>query len=133
MSAAIDLQQAVVAQLSAHPDVAELTGVHDGPPPRAAYPYAAIGDGLVTDWSTKTEAGREIRFALTLWDDGETPARLHRLIAGTEAAMASLPRVLDHGRIVSLVLVRSLIARDPAGPWAGLVEHRIRILLDQEN
>lgn len=100
---------------------------------RAVFPYAAIGDGLVTDWSTKTEQGREIRFALTLWDDGETPARLHRLVAGAEAAMASLPRVLDHGRIVSLVLVRSLIARDPAGPWAGLVEHRIRILQDQEN
>ena len=133
MSAAIELQQAVVAHLSAHPALSELTGVYDGPPPRAAFPYAAIGDGLVTDWSTKTEQGREIRFALTLWDDGETPARLHRLVAGVESAMASLPRALDHGRIVSLVLVRSLIAQDAAGPWAGLVEHRIRILQDQEN
>lgn len=133
MSAAVDLQQAVVAHLSAHPALSELTGVHDGPPPRTAFPYGAIGEGLVTDWSTKTEQGREIRFALTLWDDGETPARLHRLVAAAEAAMESLPRALDHGRIVSLVLVRSLIARDPAGPWAGLVEHRIRILQDQEN
>ena len=132
MSAAIDLQQTVIAHLSAHPALAELTGVHDGPPPRAAFPYAAIGDGLVTDWSTKTEKGREIRFALTLWDDGEAPARLHRLVAGIEAAMAILPRTLEGGQIVSLVLIRSLIARDPAGPWAGLVEHRIRILQDQE-
>lgn len=133
MTAARELQQAVVEHLSAHPALTELTGVHDGPPPRAPYPYAAIGDGLVTDWSTKTEAGREIRFALTLWDDGETSSRLHWLVAGAEAAMANLPRALDHGRIVSLVLVRSLIARDPAGPWAGLVEHRIRILQNQEN
>ena len=35
-------------------------------------------------------------------------------------------------RIVSLVFLRSILARDPAGPWAGLVEHRIRILQDQE-
>lgn len=133
MSAAVDLQQAVVAHLSAHPALSELTGIHDGPPPRAAFPYAAIGDGLVTDWSTKTEAGREIRFALTIWDEGESPSRLHQLVAGAEAAMASLPRALAHGSIISLVLVRSLIARDAAGPWAGLVEHRIRILQDQEN
>ena len=132
MSAAIDLQEAVVAHLSAHPALAELTGIYDGPPPRALFPYAAIGDGLVTDWSTKTEAGREIRFALTLWDDGETPSRLHRLVAGAEAAMSTLSRQLAQGRIVSLILVRTLITRDPAGPWAGLVEHRIRILQDQE-
>ncbi len=132
MSAAIDLQQAVIAHLSAHPTLAELTGVHDGAPPRAAFPYAAIGDGLVTDWSTKTEQGREVRFAVTLWDDGEVPARLHRLTGAVEAAMATLPRTLEGGRIASLVLIRSLIARDAAGPWAGLVEHRIRILQDQE-
>lgn len=132
MSAVIDLQKAVVAHLSADLALAELTGVYDGPPSRAAFPYAAIGDGLVSDWSTKTEAGREIRFAVTLWDDGEAPARLHRLTGAVEAAMGTLPRALDHSRIISLVFTRTLIARDPTGPWAGLVEHRIRILQDQE-
>lgn len=132
MSAVIDLQQAVVAHLSADPALADLTGVYDGPPPRAAFPYAAIGDGLVTDWSTKTEQGREVRFAVTLWDDGEVPARLHRLTGAVEAAMATLPHTLDGGRIISLTFLRTLIARDAAGPWAGLVEHRIRILQDQE-
>jgi hypothetical protein len=132
MSAVTALQQAVVAHLSADPALVELTGVYDGPPPRAAFPYAAIGDGLVSDWSTKTEQGREIRFAVTLWDDGEVPARLHRLTGAVEAAMATLPRTLEGGQIISLILIRSIIARDPAGPWAGLVEHRIRILHDQE-
>jgi len=132
MSMAVDLQKAVVAHLSADPALAELIGVYDGPPPRAAFPYAAIGDGLVTDWSTKTEAGREVRFAVTLWDDGEVPARLHRLTGAVEAAMATLPRTLAGGRIISLVFLRTVIARDPAGPWAGLVEHRIRILQNEE-
>jgi len=132
MSVVMDLQKAVVAHLSADPALAELIGVYDGPPPRAAFPYAAIGDGLVTDWSTKTEAGREFRFAVTLWDDGEVPARLHRLTGAVEAAMATLPRTLADGRIISLIFLRTLIARDPAGPWGGLVEHRIRILQNQE-
>jgi len=128
MSVVMDLQKAVVAHLSADPALNELTGVYDGPPPRAAFPYAAIGDGLVSDWSTKTEAGREVRFAVTLWDDGEVPARLHRLTGAVEAAMGTLPRTLADGRIISLIFLRTLIARDPAGPWGGLVEHRIRIL-----
>lgn len=128
MSVVMDLQKAVVAHLSADPALAELTGIYDGPPPRAAFPYAAIGDGLVSDWSTKTEAGREVRFAVTLWDDGEVPARLRRLTGAVEAAMGTLPRTLADGRIISLIFLRTLIARDPAGPWGGLVEHRIRIL-----
>jgi len=129
MSGAVEsLQTAIVAQLRAHPGLQGLTGVYDGPPPRAAYPYAAIAEGLVSDWSTKTEPGREVRFAVTLWDDGEGAARLHALMAEAEAAMATLPRSLGVWRIASLVFTRGLVARDPAGPWAGLVEHRIRLL-----
>lgn len=129
MSGAVEsLQTAIVAQLRAHPGLQDLTGVYDGPPPRAAFPYAAIAEGLVSDWSTKTEPGREVRFAVTLWDDGEGAARLHALMAEAEAAMATLPRSLGVWRIASLVFTRGLVARDPAGPWAGLVEHRIRLL-----
>lgn len=129
MSGAVEsLQAAIVAQLRAHPGLQDLTGVYDGPPPRAAFPYAAIAEGLVSDWSTKTEPGREVRFAVTLWDDGEGAARLHALMAEAEAAIAALPRNLGAWRIASLVFTRGLVARDPAGPWAGLVEHRIRLL-----
>lgn len=122
------LQSALVSQLLAAPGLRALTGVYDGPPPRAAFPYASISTTSATDWSTKTETGREVRLALTLWDDGDTPARLHALLAETEAALASLPRTLPGWQIVSLVLTRTLVARDPTGPWAGLVDHRFRLL-----
>lgn len=129
MSGAVEsLQAAIVAQLRAHAGLQGLTGVYDGPPPRAAFPYAAIAEGLVSDWSTKTETGREVRFAVTIWDDGEVAARLHALMAETEVAIVALPRTLGTWRIASLVFTRGLVARDPAGPWAGLVEHRIRLL-----
>jgi hypothetical protein len=123
------LQRALVAALQAHPALADaLTGIFDGPPPHASYPYISIADGLVTDWSTKTATGREIRLALTVWDDGEEAARLHDLMGHVEDAVAALPRDLPGWRIASCVFLRSLVARDPAGPWAGLVEYRVRIL-----
>lgn len=123
------VQSALITAFEAHPELSDtLTGVYDGPPPRAAFPYISIGDGLVSDWSTKTAMGREIRLAITVWDDGEEPARLHDLIGHVEDAVAGIPRDLAGWRIASNIFLRSFIARDPAGPWAGLVEYRLRVL-----
>jgi Protein of unknown function (DUF3168) len=123
------VQTAAIAALQAHPALAQVvTGIYDGPPPRAPFPYISVGDGVSTDWSTKTAGGREIRLALTLWDDGEDATRLHTMMAHVEDAIAGMARDLPGWRIASLVFVRSMIIRDAAGPWAGLVEHRIRTL-----
>jgi len=123
------IQMAAVTALEAHPALSQiLTGIFDGPPVRADYPYISIADGVVSDWSTKTETGREIRLALTIWDDGEEPARMHDLIAHVQDALAALPSDLPGWRIASNIFLRSMVARDAAGPWAGLVEHRIRTL-----
>jgi hypothetical protein len=127
--AVLALQTAVVAALDVHPVLSEtLTGIYDGPPPRAAYPYISIADGVVSDWSTKTQLGREIRLSLNIWDDGDAATRLHQLMGHTDDAIAALPRDLPGWRIASLVFLRSLTTRDPAGPWAGLVEYRVRLL-----
>lgn len=123
------LQAAAVSALAAHPVLADaLTGIYDGPPPRAVFPYVAINDGIASDWSTKTGVGREIRLALTVWDDGESATRLSNLMSHVEDAVLAIPRDLTDWRIASLVFVRSMVVRDPAGPWAGLVEHRVRLL-----
>ena len=121
------VQTAIVAQIRAAPKLVVLTGVYDSPPARAPYPYALISATSATDWSTKTETGREIRLGLTIWEEGGQTARLQMLMADAEAAMANLPRNLVGWRIISLTLARSLIARDPTGPWAGLIDHRIRL------
>jgi Protein of unknown function (DUF3168) len=123
------LQTAAVTALQAHPALAAtLSGVFDGPPPRATYPYISVADGLTTDWSTKTQIGREIRLALTIWDDGEVPARLQQLAAHVDDAVAALPRDLPGWRIASCVFLRQLVSRDPVGPMAALVEYRVRLL-----
>lgn len=123
------LQEAAVSAVEAHPVLsAEVMGVFDGPPPRAAFPYISITDGVSNDWSTKTEQGREIRLALTLWDDGEQASRLSSLTAHVEDAIAAMPRDLSGWRIASVVFLRSMVIRDPVGPWAALIEHRVRML-----
>ena len=128
-SAANAVQAAVVEALgNSVPVMAAVSGIFDGPPSRASFPYVAISDGSSSDWSTKTAPGREVRAALTVWDDGEEPARLYGLMHDVEQAVAGIERDLDGWRVASVAFVRSLVVRDPAGPWAGLVEHRIRVM-----
>lgn len=122
MSAAIALQRALIAAL------APVLPVYDGPPADAVYPFAAIGDGATSDWSTKDARGREVRLAIAIWSEGGDTARLHALAAAAEDAIEALPRDLPGHRLVSLVLLRSTIARDPDGPWAARLDYRARTL-----
>ena len=123
------MQAALIAAIAGHAPLAEMvSGVFDGPPVQADFPYVAIGAGVTTDWSHKTNRGREHRIAVTIWDDGERPARLHRLMAEAEEAVEGIDTVLDGHRIVSLIFLRSRVIRDADGPWAGIIEYRARTL-----
>ncbi len=127
--AALAVQKAAIVALDAHPALAAtLTGVFDGVPERQPFPYISVTGGLVSDWSTKTEAGREVRLAITIWDDGAEATLLQILSGHSEDALSALPRDLPGWGVASNIFVRSFIARNPAGPWAGLVEHRVRVL-----
>lgn len=123
MSAGATLQAAIAAALV---EVSELSGVFDGPPARPAFPYAAIDCSLETDWSHKNGGGREVMVAVTVWDD--QPARLQALADEVEAKVLAIE--LGTGwQLVSLLLVRRRTLRDVAGPWAGAVDFRARLLV----
>ncbi|MEO6433416.1 MAG: DUF3168 domain-containing protein [Sphingomicrobium sp.] len=102
MSAGGELQVAIAGALNA---VADLSGVFDGPPARAAFPYVTLDASSESDWSHKSGTGREVRVAITLWDD--QPVRLHGLTDVVEAAMdgvgavAGLDALWRHGLIAS--------------------------------
>ncbi len=129
MSAAIALQTALLTALSAANGIAGVaSGVFDGPPARARFPYLAIGDTLGFDWSTKSARGREHRVSVSVWDEAGQSARALALIAAAADAIEGLPRDLPGHRIASLVLLRERLVRDPAGPIAGLIEYRVRTL-----
>lgn len=122
MSAGGALQTAIAAALTA---VEDFTGVFDGPPARAAYPYVALDATTETDWSHKSGSGREVMVAVTLWDD--QPVRLHALADALEAALQS-PGPVEGWQLVSMRLVRRRVVRDVAGPWAAAVDFRARML-----
>ena len=122
MSAGGALQVALAAALDG---IAELTGVYDGPPARAPFPYAAIDAGTEGDWSHKSGDGREVMVAVTLWD--EQPARLQGLADQAEALVTALGAV-DGWQLVSLRLLRRRVVRDVAGPWAAALDFRARLL-----
>jgi len=71
MSASWALQQAVFATLSADSAVQAMLGdpprIYDAVPRDAVFPYAVIGDGGESDWSTATEPGSEHMLTVHVW------------------------------------------------------------------
>jgi hypothetical protein len=124
VSAGGALQTAVAASLT---EVSQLTGIFDGPPARAAYPYVALDATTETDWGHKTGDGREVMLAITLWDD--EPVRLHSLADAIEASLQALPAI-GGWQLVTMRLVRRRVIRDVAGPWAAAIDYRARMLAD---
>ena len=122
MSAGGALQGAIASALSG---IEGLTGVFDGPPARAAYPYAALDATTETDWSHKNGTGREVMVAITLWDD--QPVRLHALADAVVAAMDALGSIAGW-QLVTMRMIRRRVLRDVAGPWAAAVDFRARML-----
>lgn len=122
MSAGGALQTAIATALS---NVQELTGVFDGPPARAAYPYVALDATTETDWGHKTAQGREVLVAITLWDD--QPVRLNQIADEVEANLDELP-AMDGWELVTMRLVRRRVVRDVATPWAAAIDYRARML-----
>ena len=120
MSAGGALQSAIAAALNG---LGGLTGVFDGPPARAAYPYVALDATTETDWSHKSCEGREVLVAITVWDD--EPVRLHGLADAVEAAVEAVGTVAGW-QLVTMRLVRRRVVRDVAGPWAAAVDFRAR-------
>lgn len=124
MSAGGALQEELAARLA---QVAGLSGVYDGPPARAAFPYVVLDAGNESDWSHKNGAGREVLVAVTLWD--EQPARLQALTDAVEAAVAEVGSPAGWS-LVSLRFLRRRTIRDVAGPWAAAIDFRARLLSD---
>jgi hypothetical protein len=122
VSAGAAIQRAIAAALAG---VAELAGVFDGPPARAAFPYVTIDAATETDWSHKSGVGREVLIGLTVWDD--QPVRLHGLADAVETKVAALSGVSEW-QLVTMRMMRRRVLRDVAGPWAAAIEFRARIL-----
>ena len=122
MSAGGALQASLAAALE---QISGVTGVYDGPPARAPFPYVVVDAGTESDWSHKSGEGREALVAVTVWDD--QPARLHALADRVEDEVAAVNEV-EGWQLVSMRLIRRRTVRDVTGPWAAAVDFRARLL-----
>lgn len=127
MSASLAVQKMLMAVLA---DLPGVTGIFDGPSVDAAPPYAVIGSDLVTDWSTKTERGHEHRLAVNIWDAGPGAAAVKALLGGVEARVLGMSGSVDGHRLVSSLLLRTLVLTDAEGWTQGIAEFRVRTLVD---
>ncbi len=130
MSSALEaVQQQLVARLNTHVSLTDLiNGIFDGPPSRTSFPYIALATGASLDWSHKGGIGRELSLALTVHDDGETAARLHRVMTLVEEALGDGLSDPAGWQIVTFDFRRTRILRSVVSPWSGLVEYRARVL-----
>ncbi len=99
------LQEAVFAALAADAALTGLIGagrVHDGPPRNAAAPYVHLGEVTARDWSTSTEGGTEIVFAVVAWS--RLPGRSEALAIAerVRVVLHDAPLVLAGHRLVNL-------------------------------
>jgi thioredoxin-like negative regulator of GroEL len=87
MSAGWALQEAVFSALSTDATLQTFLGganVFDGAPRNAAAPYVHLGEMSARDWSTATEAGAEVNFAVVSWS--RTPGRAEGLAVADRVA-----------------------------------------------
>lgn len=127
MSAEVVVRGAVIDALRGDSDLmAGLNGLFDGAPGRASAPYGVVGDGVAIDWGAKGLEGRELSFAVSLFELGETPGRLAGWLARVDAVLRAVDLV-EGWRVVGARLVRSRVARTSARDgWQALVDYRVR-------
>lgn len=121
MSAGLRLQKALIGALR---DQSELTGVFDGPPARAPFPYAVVDCCSESNWSVKDRRGREIAASVTVWD--EQPVRMHDLADRMEATLQE-PLHVDQWDVAGWRFIGRRPNRDADGPWSLKLEFRARL------
>lgn len=107
-----------------------LNAVVEEAPSRTALPWLALTASASTDWSTKTEAGRDIRVALELNYRGDDPLSEAALIAAIELRVESLPADQSAAgfRIASLMFLKGRAEQRGEARRALVLEYRVRVM-----
>ena len=99
-------------------------------PRRASLPWLGIAASASSDWSTKTEAGREVRVALELHCRGDRPSAAGDLVSAIEQRIAAFPRAQAGFGVAGVRFLRARAEQRDAGNRAVLLEYRFRLLSD---
>lgn len=130
MSAAHDVQEAIVAALRADAALQALTGgedrIFDRVPPDRSFPYVVLGRTSAQDWSTDDRAGEEQIVTIRCWSAETGRAQVLAMADRVTAALAGLAgSVRGATRIVSLEPVSADHGYEPADrAWRAVQRFR---------
>ena len=123
------LRAALLSWLADDPALsAQLNAFSEEAPSRTSLPWLAIAASASADWSTKTQAGREIRIALELHCRGDQPGASAALAGAIEQRVTSLPASQVGFSVISTQFLRARTEQRGESTRAILIEYRFRIL-----
>lgn len=117
-SPALSLRKAIHAALSADGPLLALLGgarIHDVPPRDAAFPFVALGEAVVSDWSTATEAGTEHALTLHAFSRSGGRAEAFALAAALQEALHDAPLALQGHALANLRATTAEVVREKDG------------------
>ncbi len=125
----ISLRAALIAWLAADPVLSsELNSVTEEAPSRTSLPWLAIAASASTDWSCKSNPGREVRIAVELHCRGDQSDAAASLIAGIEHRIEDLPRSQPAYSVATIQFLRARAEQRGESTRAILLEYRFRLL-----
>jgi hypothetical protein len=124
----VSLRAAIHAALANDSPLAALLGgarIYDEPPRDAALPYVTLGEDVVGDGSTSTEAGDEHALTLHVWSRQGGHRQAHVIVGAVLEALADAPLALDGHHLANMRFVVADVRREPDGrTYHGLIRMR---------
>ncbi|MFG1213257.1 DUF3168 domain-containing protein [Xanthobacter flavus] len=117
-SPALALRAAIHAALVADAALVALLGaprIHDVPPGDADFPFVTLGEAVVADWSTATEAGTEQALTLHVFSRSGGRAEAFAIAARLQAVLHDAALALEGHRLANLRATTAEVRRESDG------------------
>ncbi|MEP9352047.1 DUF3168 domain-containing protein [Xanthobacter sp. KR7-65] len=117
-SPALALRAALHAALAADAALVALLGaprIHDVPPADADFPFVALGEAVVADWSTATEAGTEQALTLHVFSRSGGRAEAFAIAARVQEVLHDGALALAGHRLANLRATTAEVRRESDG------------------
>ena len=117
-SPALALRAAIHAALVTDAALVALIGaprIHDVPPGDADFPFVTLGEAVVADWSTATEAGTEQALTLHVFSRSGGRAEAFAIAARLQAVLHDAALALEGHRLANLRATTAEVRRESDG------------------
>jgi hypothetical protein len=127
-ASAVSLRTAIRGALATDAPLSALLGgakIYDEPPRAAELPYVTLGQDVISDASTATEASDEHALTLHVWSRQGGHKQAHLIAGALLEALADAPLDLGEHRLANLRFIVADVRREADGrTYHGLVRLR---------